>query len=322
MPNIVSESLPFRLVSTNWVFQHQNDLDLRIVDTRPDVHSYLHSHLPNAVHIPDCAVRTTRGNMPVQYLDPPEMANVFSRAGIGNNTHVAFYSSGEDVLGSTMLAYCLQRLGHQFTMVMDGGYDDYRNRHSLTQQYPKQIKSQKYEVKQNNSLSVTHEEVIACIGDPEVIFLDARPSYFYLGNTHQWMRNGHIPGAISFDWRQLVYSDASVLSVNSSRFRPVEEMRDLLLETGIKTTNDVIIYCGTSREASLLFEVVRNILHYKNTRLYEGSMTEWSSFPDYPIETEGRVVQPAQRSASTCHESELSQVLIKPNARIASASLR
>lgn len=110
MPNIVSESLPFRLVSTNWVFQHQNDLDLRIVDTRPDVHSYLHSHLPNAVHIPDCAVRTTRGNMPVQYLDPPEMANVFSRAGIGNNTHVAFYSSGEDVLGSTMLAYCLQRL--------------------------------------------------------------------------------------------------------------------------------------------------------------------------------------------------------------------
>ena len=55
--------------------------------------------------------------------------------------------------------------------------------------------------------------------------------------------------------------------------------------------DDIIVYCGTSREASLLFETINNLLGYPKVRLYEGSITEWSALSQYPIETAGKLVQ-------------------------------
>jgi thiosulfate/3-mercaptopyruvate sulfurtransferase len=79
-------------------------------------------------------------------------------------------------------------------------------------------------------------------------------------------------------------------------------MRELVAATGITKVDDIIVYCGTSREASLLFETIKNLLGYPKVRLYEGSMTEWSALSQYPVETAGKVVQPTPISATTTGE--------------------
>ena len=291
----------FSLVSPDWVAAHFNEPDLRIIDVRP-VHDYLAAHVPNAVHIPEAAIQSSRGSLPAQYIDPPEMAALFGRAGIGADTRVVLYSSGEDVLGATVMAYSLQRIGHRHIMVMDGGVDDYRLRHPMTQIYPNGVEPQTLPGKLDKTLFITHQDVLAALDKPGVVLLDARPAHYYLGNSHQWMRNGHILGAISFDWHQLTYHASLPVFQNAHRFKPVDAMRELVAATGITKADDIIVYCGTSREASLLFETIKNLLGYPKVRLYEGSMTEWSALSQYPIETAGKLVQPTPRSATTTGE--------------------
>lgn len=288
----------FSLVSPDWVVQHAQDKHLRILDVRADVHAYLAAHVPEAVHVPEHALQSSRGSLPAAYIDPAEMASLFGRVGVDAATRVVLYSSGEDVLGATLAAYSLQRIGHKHIMVMDGGFEDYRKQHPLSQQYASAVQPKTLTAALDRSLFVTHDEVRKALGKPGLKLLDARPVHFYLGNSHQWMRNGHIPGAISFDWHQLTYAGAPEAFRNAHRFKPVPHMQKIVEATGIEASDDLIIYCGTSREASLLFQTVKHVLGYSKARLYEGSMTEWSSLTDYPIETAGHIVQPAPVSAT------------------------
>ena len=152
----------FSLVSPDWVTAHFNEPDLRIIDVRP-VHDYLAAHVPNAVHIPEAAIQSSRGSLPAQYIDPPEMAALFGRAGISADTRVVLYSSGEDVLGATVMAYSLQRIGHRHIMVMDGGVDDYRLRHPMTQIYPDGVEPQTLPGKLDKTLFITHQDVLEAL---------------------------------------------------------------------------------------------------------------------------------------------------------------
>lgn len=288
----------FGIVSVDWLAQHANDPNLRILDVRWDVHDYLAFHIPNAVHIPAAALQSTIGGLPAQYIEPESMASLFGRAGIGPDTTVVIYSEGENVLDASLVAYSLQRIGHDKTLILDGGYDDYRLKHPLTQAYPENIRPTNLKANLNKSIFVTHEQVRKMLGKKGVVLLDARPPFYYLGNTHQWMRNGHIPGAIDFNWKQMTYADAPKALRNPHRLKPVDEIRAMVEATGISKDDQIIVYCGTSREASLLFEVIKNVLGYSNARLYEGSWTEWSSLAGYPMETEGRVVKPTPLSAT------------------------
>ena len=222
----------FSLVSPDWVTAYFNESDLRIIDVRP-VHDYLAAHVPNAVHIPEAAIQSSRGSLPAQYLDPPEMAALFGRAGISADTRVVLYSSGEDVLGATVMAYGLQRIGHRNIMVMDGGVDDYRLRHPMTQIFPDGVEPQTLTGKLDNTLFITHQDVLSALGKPGVVLLDARPAHYYLGNSHQWIRNGHIPGAINFDWHQLTHHASLPAFQNAHRFKPVDAMLEMVAATGI-----------------------------------------------------------------------------------------
>ncbi len=280
----------FQWVSVDWVAEHADDADLRIVDVRA-AHAYLAGHVPNAVHIPEAVVQSAYGSQPATYLEPAEAATLFGRAGIGDDTAVVIYSAGDDVLGATVVAYSLLRIGHRKVMVMDGGFDDYVQRHPLVQAYPPAIEIRLLTPALDATLFIGHQEVRAALGCPGVVLLDARPAPYYLGNTHQWMHNGHIPGAISFDWHQLTYAGATGFA-NAHRIKPLKALRELVDATGIAATDDLIIYCGASREASLLFLIIKYVLGYPQVRLYEGSMAEWSSLPDYPIETAEKIVQP------------------------------
>lgn len=287
----------FQLVSVDWVAEHAADTDLRIVDVR-EVHAYLAGHVPNAVHIPEAAVQSTCGSLPASYIGAAGMAALFGRAGIGDDTRVVLYSAGENVPGAAVVAYSLLRIGHRHVMVMDGGFDDYLKRHPLTQAYPSAVESGPLTPAPDPTLFIEHHDLRALLGSPGVALIDARPAHHYLGNSHQWMRNGHIPGAISLDWHQLTYAGAMTAFQNAHRIKPLEALHELVDATGIVATDDIIVYCGTSREASLLFMLVKFVLGYPRVRLYEGSMTEWSSLADYPIETAGKVVQPTPVSTT------------------------
>lgn len=267
----------FRVVSPQWVARHAMDSNVRILDVRTSVADYQFGHIPNAVFLANDALRIPRAGLPVQYHDPEEMAAIFRRAGVRSEDTVVIYGDADSVLGATMTAYCLNRIGHDNTAVIDGGFDAYRLQFPLTQHYP-DITVGDISPSFDASVRATLDDVRRAMKNPSAFLLDTRPASDYLGNTSRWMRNGHIPGAVNLDWHQLMDSK------NPHQFKPLSAMRSLIESTGVERSDDVIVYCGTSREATLVYHVMRNLLGYPNVRLYEGSWTEYSSKMDMTVE--------------------------------------
>ncbi len=265
------------LVSPQWLEEHSADKDLRIIDVRLNVYDYFTGHAPNASHLADAALRAPFEGYPTQYLETFQTAQLFSRSGVKKGDRVALYSDGDGVLGATMAAYLLERIGVNQIYIVDGGWRDYKAAQKSVQEYPS-YKPAQPDVLDNVGVRATLADVRNAIGR-EVKFIDARPPDVYRGETKIWTRNGHIPGAVSIPWKQLVEEN------NSHKFKSPEAMRKVFADKGFKDTDDIIVYCGTSREASLEYVVLKHILKFPKVRLFEGSWAEYSNHADLPVET-------------------------------------
>ena len=69
---------------------------------------------------------------------------------------------------------------------------------------------------------------------------------------------------------------------NPALLRPEEEIRAAIEERNITSDKTVICSCGTGREATNEFILFKWLLGYPKVRLYEGSYTEWTSYPENP----------------------------------------
>lgn len=263
-------------VSPAWVAQHHADENVRILDVRQNPHDYFRAHVPRAVHLADSTLRGPERGIPVQYLPPQILAALLERAGVGKDMIVVLYAEGEQVLGATMTAYVLERLGHERVAIMDGGWSAYAARHPTSQQYPVHVPG-KLPVSQIRPVGIGLSMVLRLLGAPGVTFVDARPAPSYRGEVDTWMRNGHIPGALNVDWHSLVQPD------NLHQLKPKAELRRIFAAQGLTARSNIVFYCGTSREASLNYMVARHVLGFPNVRLYEGSWTEYAAYPALPV---------------------------------------
>lgn len=287
----------FRLLTPDRVMEIAGRDDVKILDVRASVSDYQHGHVPGAVHVANGVMRVPDAGIPVQYLGPEVMAQIFRRCGINTGDTVIVYADEADVLGTTMIAYCLHRIGHRNVAMMDGGIEAFRVRYALTQAYPK-IKQGNITAELDESVFVTYDQVRDMMNKRNVTILDTRPTTQFLGNTPRWIRNGHIPGAVNLDWHHMTHDG------NQGKFKPIDQIRKLVAATGVEKDDEVILYCGTSREATLMYHTMKHLLGYPKVRVYEGSWTEYCSIEDAPMARDGRVVtpddvSPAQRIAGT-----------------------
>jgi thiosulfate/3-mercaptopyruvate sulfurtransferase len=269
----------FRIVTPQWVAAQANAPNVRILDVRAEPHLYFASHVPNAVNMADNTLRGPSVGVPVQYPPSAMLGELLARAGVRDGDTVVVYSDRGDVLGATMTAYVLKKIGHPNTAILDGGWSGYvAAGQPTTQQYPTYTPGP-LTVTVDPTVSASLADVQAAIGNPRIKLIDARPPAAYAGNVTTWQRNGHIPGAINIDWHTFVDPN------NPHQFKSAADMQAVFNAKGIQKTDDVILYCGTSREASLEFMTMRDILGYPNVRLYEGSWTEYSAHPELPVAT-------------------------------------
>lgn len=264
------------LVSPEWVESHKDEI--RILDVRQDPHRYLAGHVPGAVHLSESTLRGPLNGLPMQYLPLTIQADVLASAGVRDGSHVVVYSEGRDVLGATLVAYCLERLGHPRVMILDGGFEGYAKKLPTSQAYPV-YRPGRFSPRLQQDLIVTLDEVAELLEEPGTVkVLDVRPAKAFRGEVKTWMRNGHIPGAINIPWRKLVDPGSPHL------FRPVLEIQKLIEEHGLLPEDEILVTCGTGREATLGHFVLRHLLGYPYVRVYEGAWTEFAAHEALPVE--------------------------------------
>ncbi|BAZ37096.1 rhodanese-like protein [Calothrix sp. NIES-4101] len=273
-----SQKANIQFVSPNWVAQQAKNSNLRILDVRNGPLDYISGHLPNAVHIADIAFRGPREGLPFQYWNSEKLSEIFTNSGVTNNSKVLVYSDNRDVLGATMVAYLLERSGLRDIAVLDGGYKEYQATQNVTKEFPK-YKPSKFVIRDNHSVRVNLDEIKKLIGKPGITIIDPRPEKLFAGEENLFIRNGHIPGAVNIPW--ITFTEAE----NPHKLKSLEEIQQILADKKINKSSDIIVSCSTGREATLQYVVLKHLLGYPKVRIYEGSWTEYSSYPDLPVAT-------------------------------------
>ncbi len=274
-------------ISTEWLADHLND-DLVILDVQPNVHDYIMGHLPGAIYLNEGLLRSAWNGLPAMYVPPESLQPVFSRAGLDQNRAVVVYSgSGRyskctaglgDGLEQTMMAYSLVRFGHNKVYILDGGLEKWKDEgRGLTKVFPKWDMSD-FKIQIRRDYFVEYDEFSRLREQKDVMIFDARPFEIYKEGG-LWIKNGHIPGAFSLPWRSLMAKE------NAKLLKSDEELQQLVGKFNITPDKTVLIYCGTGREATNEFLFMKFYLDYDKVKIYEGSFTEWSSYPENPSVT-------------------------------------
>jgi len=275
-----------------WLDDHLRDGDFMIVDTQPDIHDYIQQHIPGAVYFNENLMRSTDHGRPGVWIPEETAASLIAKTGIDSGMPVVIYTGKGDFtewgdgLAQTMLAYSLVRYGHRKVWLLDGGIDRWKmENRELVREFTLSNSGQ-FKPKQREEIFITMDELKKVMHQGDTVLVDVRPSMMYRGQG-VWMKPGHIPGAINLPWKMFMNNE------NPALLKEMQKIREIIKQRNLTGRRDLIFYCGTGREATNAFLLFRYLLGWKNVRLYEGSFTEWSSYPDNPTVTGENRIRPA-----------------------------
>lgn len=268
-------------VPTDWLAERLGSQSLTLVDVQPSVHDYILEHIPGAVYLNEGLLRVPLNGLPVRYTPLEAFQAIARRVGMQADAPAVVYggtgpfSKRGDGLGQTTMAYALARFGHDNVCVLDGGIDLWKAEgRPLTMDLP-QVAESGFAAHLRSEYFVEYEALKAMKDRDDVLLLDARPPAVYEGQG-PFAKPGHIPGAINVPWSSFLDPQ------NKCLHRPDGEIQALLAEHDVTPDKTIICSCGTGRKATVEFLVLKWRLSFPRVLLYEGSFTEWVSYPNNP----------------------------------------
>ncbi len=274
-------------VSTAWLEEHLEDPNLQILDIQPNVHDYISAHIPGAMYVNENLFRIHQ-KIPNFWMPPEQVQSILRGIGIRKDLPAIVYTSYGplsactkfigDGLEQTMVAYTLARYGHNKIYLLDGGLIKWQQEHRSVNQVFPTARPSDFIVDLQKNLFIGYDEFRALKDRESITLIDARPSPMYEGKG-PWPKPGHIPGAISIPWPSLMED------TNKTLLKPENQVRRMMAEKGVTGEKEILIYCGTGREATNEYIFLKWFLGLSRVRLYEGSFTEWSAHAENPTVT-------------------------------------
>jgi thiosulfate/3-mercaptopyruvate sulfurtransferase len=273
---------PEALVSTQWVADHLNDSNIRIVESNEDILLYDKGHIPGAIKID--WVGDLNDPLVRDYLDGERFAKLLSAKGIGKDTTVIFYGDKNN-WWATYAFWVFQLLGHTNAKIMNGGRKKWEEEgRPLTTEVPKYPETTYPTPKRDDSKIRAFRDQVREHVNKGGALVDVRSPGEYSGELLHMadypqegaLRGGHIPGAKSIPWARAANDDGT--------FKSPADLQVLYEGQGITPDKDVIAYCRIGERSSHTWFVLTYLLGYPNVRNYDGSWTEWGNLVGAPIE--------------------------------------
>ena len=269
------------LVSTQWVAEHGQDANVRLVEVDVDTTQYASGHIPGAIafdwqtQLQDTVAR--------DIISRKEFEALVSRAGIAADTHVVLYGDNNNWFAA--YAFWLFKLyGHEQVSLLDGGRKKWLAEERPTTEDVPVYPATSYSVSAvHDDLRADRDFVRARLNSPDFTLVDVRSVAEYTGEiiappgmTETAQRPGHIPGARNIPWAQAVAEDGT--------FKSADELTKLYRTKGVTgETKDTVAYCRIGERSSHTWFAPQYILGYENVRNYDGSWTEWGNLIGAPI---------------------------------------
>ncbi|MCB0191660.1 MAG: sulfurtransferase [Anaerolineae bacterium] len=269
------------LVNTEWVADHLDDPQVRLVEVSVDTEAYDSGHIPGALgwSWKEDTQDTLRRDIP----NPAAFGALMSEAGISNDTTVVLYGDLDNWF-ATYAFWLLKMYGHDDVRLLNGGRKKWiaedRPLTTLTAFYEQTT----YRVADRNlSLRAARSYVEASLNHAGRAMVDVRSPDEFSGKLlappalpqEGSQRGGHIPGAANIPWSKAVMEDGT--------FKSAADLKALYEGYGITANKEIIAYCRIGERSSHTWFVLTYLLGYPNVRNYDGSWTEWGSLIGVPI---------------------------------------
>lgn len=274
---------PEVLVTTQWVADHLDDPQVRLVESNEDILLYDLGHIPGAVQID--WMKDLNDQVRRDYLTRERFEALMSANGIANDTTVVFYGDKNN-WWACYAFWVFQLFGHTNAKVMDGGRAKWEaERRPLTKVVPSYPSTQyKAQARADYKIRAFRDQVLAHVNANQPL-VDVRSPAEYSGELLHMpnypqegaLRGGHIPGAKNIPWALAVNPDGT--------FKSADELRALYEQAnGLRPEDNIVAYCRIGERSSHTWFVLTYLLGYPNVRNYDGSWTEWGNLVGVPIE--------------------------------------
>ena len=240
---------------------------------------YEQAHIPGAAFA-DIAGELSDPDSPFAFTLPAaeRFAAAAGRLGIGSGAHVVVYAQ-DTPMWATRLWWQLRFFGFESVSVLDGGLPAWRTAGLPTEPGACAYEPAQFSARPRAEWLATRADVEAVVaaGDGSACLVNAlTPAVFRGEGPSSYSRPGRIPGSVNAPWTELVDPD-------TNRFRPRAELERALERAGALGPAPVIAYCGGGISATVdLFALA--LVGRDRTRLYDGSLTEWTRDEALPVE--------------------------------------
>jgi len=277
---------PDALVTQEWLEQHLQDPDIRVVELLYSA-NYYDGHITRSVLV-DWVYDITDPAYPDRYIVAKKEAIelLLGRIGVKEDTGIVLVDDLQNRL-SMMMFWILRYYGHEKVHILNGGRVAWEAAGKTYTKQNTEITETEYTVKKvNENYRVGFDFIRDSLNNLNVVLIDSRSpqqysgeepgAVYHTGELHK--RRGHVPGAINMPW------DSNLREDNT--FKSYDELLQMYTDKGITNDKLVVTYCNEGLHAAANWFVLYELLGYSNVAVYNESMAEWANRDDVPM-TEG-----------------------------------
>lgn len=273
------------LVDVAWLKANLGKPGIAIVDVQP-ASDFLRGHIPGAGNtdfFKSGWIEERADKVPDMY--PAKLDRLVAHIGslgIDGNSHVVLVPAGAnhgDVGWATRIYWTFKTLGHDSVSILNGGMKEWtKDKANPVEAGAAKVTAKSFTAKSRPEMIATAEEVKAALAK-KILLVDARPHDQYIGinRNPKGSQNGTLPGAQSLPAVWTTENGGGV-------FRPKAQIEKLYKTANIPTSGDQINFCNTGHLSSIGWFVSSELMGNKKSRMYAGSMVEWTLTKAGPVE--------------------------------------